>query len=112
MAEVNKGGRPKKLHTAEEKREAANAASRESRRRKRQAQQVGGHSGFQIQLDPLSILQQAGPKEDGPTAVPDQQITAPDQGIPAAGFSDPSEEEQKQRLQVIIYLRFLLAIQF
>lgn len=74
MAGVNKGGCPKKLYTAEEKREAANAASRESRRRKRQAQQVGGHSGFQIQLDPLSILQQAGPKGGERTTAPDQEI--------------------------------------
>ena len=37
MPKVNKGGRLKKLYTAEEKREAANAASRECCRRKRQA---------------------------------------------------------------------------
>ena len=74
MARVNKGGRLKKLYTAEEKREAANAASRESRRRKRQAQQVGGHSGFQIQLDPLSILQQARPKGGERTMAPNQEI--------------------------------------
>jgi len=100
MAEVNKGGRPKKLHTAEEKREAANAASRESRRRKRQAQQVGGHSGFQIQLDPLSILQPAGPKG----------ITAPDQKIQAEGFGNSSNKEQQQRLEVVIYLSLFLTI--
>jgi len=37
MAGVNKGGYLKKLYTIEEKREVANVASRESRRRKRQA---------------------------------------------------------------------------
>jgi hypothetical protein len=105
MPEANKGGRPKKLHTAEEKREAANAASRESRRRKRQAQQVGGHSGFQIQLDPLSILQQAGPKGG-------KRITAPDQEIQAEGFGNPSNKEQQQRLEVVIFLSLFLTIQF
>ena len=86
MPEVNKGGRPKKLYTAEEKREAANAASRESRRRKRQAQQVGGHTGFEIQLDPLSILQQAGPKGG-------ERITVPNQEIQAEGFLAEEDNE-------------------
>jgi hypothetical protein len=109
-------GRPPKFTTDEERKAAKQKTKKESYQRQRDRQKntqyqqelshqqnnIAATPGLWIQLDPLSILQQAGPEEDRPTTVPDQQITAPDRGILAEGFSDPSEEKQKQRLQVII----------
>jgi hypothetical protein len=106
-------GRPPKFTTDEERKAAKQKTKKESYQRQRDRQKntpyqqepqyqqdnIAAAPDLQIQLDPLSIL---GPEEDGPTTVPDQQITAPNQGIPVQGFSDPGKEEQNQRLQVIM----------
>jgi hypothetical protein len=99
-------GRPPKFTTDEERKAAKQKTKKESYQRQRdrkkntpyqqepqyQQDNVAAAPGLQIQLDPLSILQQAGPEEDGLTAVPNQQITAPDRGIPAVGFGDSGED--------------------
>ena len=117
-----KGGRPVKYHTEEERKSAKRANNRRryqsQRQQAQQAQQAQQtlqqqqpiSGGLQIQFDPLSILQQAGPEEDGRITVPGQQVTAPDRGIPAEAFSDPGDEEQQRRLEVVIYLGLFLII--
>lgn len=95
-----KGGRPRKYRDADEARAAINASNRASRRRQQQARQSADHAGLQVQFDPLSILQQAGPEGDG-------QITAADRGIQAEGLDIPADEEQRDILEVAIRLRFL-----
>lgn len=95
-----KGGRPRKYRNTDEVRAAINASNQASRRRRRQAQQLAGSTGLQIQFDPRSILEQAGPEGSG-------QITALDHGIQADGLDIPNDEEQQEILQVAIRLRFL-----
>ena len=55
--------------------------------------------GLQIQLDPLSILQQARPKEDRPTTVPNQQIMAPNQAILAEENNKGTDTKEGVQLQ-------------
>ena len=97
MPEAKSGrGRPRKYQTEEDARQARNAASRASRRRKNaQQQEQPGIGGLRIEFDPRSILQQVGVEGDA-------QITAPDRGIQADGLSVPVDEERLQLLEVAV----------
>jgi hypothetical protein len=95
----NKGGRPRKIHTAEAARAAAAAASRAYRRRQRESQQQANNTELNIQFDPRSILQQAGPETDA-------QTTPPESGIQAEGLNIPVDEERRELLQVDMGSRF------
>ena len=108
-----KRGRPPKYTTDEERKAAKQKTKKESYQRQRDHQKntpyqqepqhqqddITPMPGLQIQLDPLSILQQAGPEEDGPTTVPNQQIMAPDWAILAEENNEGADTKEGAQLQ-------------
>ena len=109
--------RPPKYTNEDDQKAARQKTRQEAYQRKkanqqqqRQAQQQPQQEevtpiGFQIHLDPLSILTQASPEGIG-------QITAPEQGIQANGLNIPADKEQQDFAEVNIgdFLYLLLAI--
>jgi hypothetical protein len=107
-------GRPPKFTTDEERKAAKQKTKKESYQRQRDRQKntpyqqelqhqqdnVATAPGLQIQLDPLSILQQTGPKEDRLTTVPDEQITAPDRAILAEEDNKGADTEEGAQWQL------------
>jgi hypothetical protein len=90
----NKGGRPRKHLSVEDTRAAGRASKRRKRGETRQARQLSnGLHTLNIQIDPRSLLQPAGPEGGG-------QITLPQYGIQAEGLNIPVDEEQLHFLEV------------
>lgn len=99
-----KAGRPAKYRTEEERKLARRASNqRLYQRRHQQAlqrQQPATLESLQVQLDPLSVLERAGPEGN-------RQITAADQEIQVDEGNKPVDEVQQELLQVVVRLRFL-----
>lgn len=106
MPAPKRRGRPPKYATAEE-REAARRrtkqdsyqrlrdAGREQRQQQQRPNDASTAQELQIQIDPLSILQQTGPGED-------MHATASHTGTQMEGSAARDEGEQRQLLQVFI----------
>jgi hypothetical protein len=91
-----KGGRPRKYENADEAKAAAVSRKKMARQKRRaEIPFAMESSGLSIQLDPFSILNQAGPEGEG-------HITAAAQGIQADGLDIPTDQEQEQFLEVFI----------
>lgn len=84
-----KGGRPRKYRTKEESKAAAAALRKASRLRNKLLREAASSNAIvDIQLDQLSLIQQAGPEGSG-------HITDLDYGIQTDGLDIPADEDQR-----------------
>src|SRR5258707_2463510 len=95
--EDQKAARRKTRQEAYQRKKASQQQQRQAQQQQeqQQQQQPAVPIGFEIHLDPLSILAQASPEGIG-------QITAPEQGIQADGLNIPADMEQQEFVEVNI----------
>ena len=99
--EDQKAARRKTRQEAYQRKKASQQQQRQAQQQQEQQQQQQPQQqpavpiGFEIHLDPLSILAQASPEGIG-------QITAPEQGIQADGLNIPADMEQQEFVEVNI----------